>query len=152
MSACSTGRSSEGAGFRKVPRGFCLRESIRGRLEALASVFGIEVLTYAAMSNHLHLIPRNRPNVVAQRPDVVAQRPDEQVAIRWLWVFTGRRLEERLAEPLLHDVRTLANQPERLTLIRQRLSDITRFWLAAGKTGSTFRCSLRGTAGNFSAT
>ncbi|TVQ04519.1 MAG: hypothetical protein EA381_00290, partial [Planctomycetaceae bacterium] len=83
------------------------REWIRRRMEALASVFGVDVLTYAVMSNHLHLILRNRP-------DVVAQWSDEQVAIRWLRVFPGRRLEEHLAEPTQNDVQMLINQPERL--------------------------------------
>jgi hypothetical protein len=96
------------------------REWIRRRMEALASVFGIDVLTYAIMSNHLHVILRNRP-------DVVAAWPDEEVAIRWLRVFPGRRLEEHLAEPTENDVRMLAGQAERLALIRQRLSDISWF-------------------------
>jgi len=99
------------------------REWIRRRMEALASVFGIDVLTYAVMSNHIHLILRNRP-------DVVAQWSDEQVAIRWLRVFPGRRLEEHLAEPTQNDVQMLVNQPERLALIRQRLSDISWFMRA----------------------
>ena len=99
------------------------REWIRRRLEALASVFGIDVLTYAVMSNHLHLILRNRP-------DVVAQWSDEEVAIRWLRVFPGRRLEEHLAEPTDSDVKMLVAQPERLTLIRARLSDISWFMRA----------------------
>jgi REP element-mobilizing transposase RayT len=99
------------------------REWIRRRMEALASVFGIDVLTYAVMSNHLHLILRNRP-------DVVAAWSDQEVAIRWLRVFPGRRLEEHLAEPTDNDVQMLVNQPERLALIRQRLSDISWFMRA----------------------
>jgi hypothetical protein len=99
------------------------REWIRRRMEALASVFGIDVLTYAIMSNHLHVILRNRP-------DVVAAWPDEEVAIRWLRVFPGRRLEEHLAEPTENDVKMLAGQAERLALIRQRLSDISWFMRA----------------------
>ena len=59
------------------------KEWIRRRMEALASVFGIDVLSYAIMSNHLHLILRNRP-------DVVAAWSDQQVALRWLKVFPGR--------------------------------------------------------------
>ena len=47
------------------------------------------------MSNHLHQILRNRP-------DVCARWSDEEVAIRWLRVFPGRRLEEHLAEPTDH--------------------------------------------------
>jgi hypothetical protein len=84
-------------------------------MEALASVFGIDVLTHAVMSNHLHVILRNRP-------DIVTACSDEEVAIRWLRVFPGRRLEEHLAEPTENDVKTLVNQPERLTLVRERLS------------------------------
>lgn len=99
------------------------REWIRRRLEALASVFGIDVLTYAIMSNHMHLILRNRP-------DVVAKWTDQEVAIRWLRVFPGRRLEEHLAEPTESDVQMLVNQPERLAVIRERLSDISWFMRA----------------------
>lgn len=99
------------------------KEWIRRRLEALASVFGIDVLTYAIMSNHLHVILRNRP-------DVVAAWSDEEVAIRWLRVFPGRRLEEQLAEPTQSDVQMLVGQPERLATIRQRLSDISWFMRA----------------------
>lgn len=99
------------------------REWIRRRMEALASVFAVDVLTYAVMSNHLHLILRNRP-------DVVEQWSDEQVAIRWLRIFPGRRLEEHLAQPTQNDVQMLVNQPERLALIRQRMSDISWFMRA----------------------
>jgi REP element-mobilizing transposase RayT len=89
----------------------------------LASVFGIDVLTYAIMSNHIHLILRNRP-------DVVAQWSDEEVAIRWLRVFPGKRLDEHLAEPTENDVQTLVNDSERLTQVRQRLADISWFMRA----------------------
>jgi REP element-mobilizing transposase RayT len=99
------------------------REWIRRRMEALASVFAIDVLTYAIMSNHMHLILRNRP-------DVVAKWTDQEVAIRWLRVFPGRRLEEHLAEPTESDVQMLLNQPERLAVIRLRLSDISWFMRA----------------------
>jgi len=99
------------------------REWIRRRMEALASVFGIDVLTYAIMSNHVHLILRNRP-------DAVAVWSDQEVAIRWLRVFPGRRLEEHLAEPTENDVNMLVNQPERLLVIRERLSDVSWFMRA----------------------
>jgi REP element-mobilizing transposase RayT len=99
------------------------REWIRRRLEALASVLGIDVLTYAIMSNHLHVILRNRP-------DVVAGWSDEEVALRWLRVFPGRRLDEQLAEPTESDVQRLVGEPKRIALIRQRLSDISWFMRA----------------------
>ena len=79
------------------------REWIRRRMEALASVFGIDVLTYAIMSNHIHVILRSRH-------DVVAEWSDEEVAIRWLRVFPGRRIEEHLGEPTEHDVENACRQ------------------------------------------
>jgi len=39
------------------------REWIRRWMESLVSVFAIDVLTFAIMSNHMHLILRNRPDV-----------------------------------------------------------------------------------------
>ncbi len=99
------------------------REWIRRRLELLASVFGIDVLAYAILSNHLHVVTRTRP-------DVVASWSDREVAIRWLRVFPGRRLDEQLAEPTSNDVDTLVNDKERLALIRSRLSDLSWFMRA----------------------
>ena len=99
------------------------REWIRRRMEALASVFAVDVLSYAVMSNHIHQILRNRP-------DVCAQWSDEEVAIRWLRVFPGRRLEEHLAEPTENDVQTLCRDKERLAEVRSRLSDISWFMRA----------------------
>ena len=99
------------------------REWIRRRMEALASVFAVDVLTYAVLSNHIHLILRNRP-------DVVAAWSDEETALRWLRVFPGRRLDEQLAEPTENDVRTLANNTARMAEIRTRLSDISWFMRA----------------------
>ncbi|MEM6468534.1 MAG: hypothetical protein AAF802_03115 [Planctomycetota bacterium] len=99
------------------------KEWIRRRMEALASVFAVDVLSYAIMSNHMHQILRNRP-------DVAEQWSDEEVAIRWLRVFPGRRLEEHLAEPTENDVKTLCRDKERLSEIRRRISDISWFMRA----------------------
>lgn len=99
------------------------REWIRRRMEALASCFGIDVLTYAILSNHMHVILRNRP-------DVVATWSDEEVALRWLRVFPGRRLDEQLAEPTESDVKMLAGSAGRIKEIRSRLCDISWFMRA----------------------
>ncbi|MCG8652004.1 MAG: hypothetical protein MI861_19340 [Pirellulales bacterium] len=99
------------------------REWIRRRMEALASVFAIDVLSYAVLSNHLHLILRNRP-------DVVGQWSDEEVALRWLKVFPGRRLEEHLAEPTASDVQRLVRDTKKLAVVRRRLADISWFMRA----------------------
>ena len=41
------------------------KQWIRERLEFLASIFAIDLLTYTVLSNHLHLVMRSRPDVVA---------------------------------------------------------------------------------------
>lgn len=100
------------------------REWIRRRLEILASVFGVDVLSYAILSNHMHLILRNRP-------DVVATWTDRQVAERWLKLFPGRRLDEHLGQPTENDIATLQRDKDRLEIIRTRLSDISWFMRSA---------------------
>jgi REP element-mobilizing transposase RayT len=99
------------------------KEWIRQRIEKLASVFGIDVLTYAILSNHLHVVLRSRP-------DVVAAWSDRQVALRWLQIFPGKRIEEQLGDPTTADVDSLANDPERMAVIRLRLSDVSWFMKA----------------------
>ncbi len=96
------------------------REWIRRRLEILAAVFGVDVLTYAILSNHMHLILRNRP-------DVVKTWSDRDVAERWLKVFPGRRLDEHLGQPTQNDIQTLVRNKKRLATVRLRLSDISWF-------------------------
>ncbi|WP_372718531.1 transposase [Novipirellula sp.] len=99
------------------------REWIRRRLESLASVYSVDVLTYSIMSSHVHVILRNRPDVLAKWSDI-------EVARRWLKVFPGHRLEEHLAEPTENDVQTLVRDTQRLKTIRQRLADISWFMRA----------------------
>ena len=92
-------------------------------MERLASVFGLDVLTYAIMSNHLHIVARTRP-------DVVREWSDKEVALRWLRIFPGQRIDEHLANPTTNAVDTLANNTERIALIRLRLSDPSWFMKA----------------------
>jgi REP element-mobilizing transposase RayT len=99
------------------------KEWIRQRIEKLASVFGIDVLTYAIMSNHLHVVLRNRP-------DVVETWSDKQIALRWLQIFPGKRIDEHLGDPTTNDVDSLARDEKRLKIVRERLSDISWFMRA----------------------
>ena len=57
---------------------------MRDRLEQLAAAFAIDVLDYAVMSNHFHVVLRNRP-------DIVARWSDLEVARRWWMLFPGRK-------------------------------------------------------------
>ena len=99
------------------------REWMCRRMEALASVFAVDVLAYAVLNNHLHQILRNRP-------DVVAAWSDQEVALRWLKVFPGRRIEEHLAEPTVNDVQMLVRDAQKLAEVRRRLSDLSWFMRA----------------------
>lgn len=102
------------------------RDWIRRRLELLAAVFGVDVLTYAIMSNHIHLILRSRP-------DVVATWSDREVAGRWLRLFPGKRLDEHLGQPTENDIDALARNKKRLKIIRLRLSDLSWFMRAVSE-------------------
>ena len=99
------------------------REWIRTRMERLASVFGIDVLTYAILSNHMHLVARTRP-------DVILEWSDKEVALRWLRIFPGKRIDEHLADPTTNSVDALANDSKRIKLIRERLSNPSWFMKA----------------------
>ena len=101
----------------------CRKEWIRRRLEALVSTWSMDVLTYAIMSNHIHVILRNRA-------DVVATWSDEEAATRWLKVFPGRRIEEQLAAPAEYDDKAMVNDAEKMKEIRERLSGISWFMRA----------------------
>jgi len=92
-------------------------------MERLASVFGLDVLTYAILSNHLHIVVRTRP-------DVIAGWSDSDAVLRWLRVFPGRRIDEQLADPTTTDVEALANNAERIQEIRVRLSNPSWFMKA----------------------
>jgi REP element-mobilizing transposase RayT len=82
----------------------------------LASVFGIDVLTYAILSNHMHVILRTRP-------DVVREWSDEEVARRWLSIFPGQRVDEFLGQPTQSSLDALVRDRGRMAEVRERLSN-----------------------------
>ena len=47
---------------------------IEDELRRLASLFGIDLLTFAIMSNHFHLVLRSRPDVVREWTDEEIER------------------------------------------------------------------------------
>lgn len=98
------------------------REWIRDRLEFLAGVFGVDCLTYTVLSNHLHVVLRSRP-------DVVATWSDEQVARRWLKLFPKRREKDGSPSlPSKPEIDMITAQPESIAEKRRRLSDIS-WWM-----------------------
>ena len=58
------------------------RTWIEERIHFLAGSFAVSVYSYAVMSNHTHI-------VLSVDPEAVADWIDEQVADRWLRVFSG---------------------------------------------------------------
>ena len=92
------------------------------RLQLHAQNFGIDLLSYAIMSNHFHLILRSRP-------DVVATWDDTEVARRWLMLCPVRKDGNGMAEePNEFELNSIRNDAERLAEIRTRLSDIS-WWM-----------------------
>jgi REP element-mobilizing transposase RayT len=91
------------------------------RLRHLAGIFGVEVCGYAIMSNHVHLVLRNRP-------DRVEQWSDAEVALRWRKLFPQRDdLTRELAEPDEHDLAMLLSNADRFATLRGRLSSLSWF-------------------------
>lgn len=97
------------------------KQWLERRFQFLASLFGIDILGFAILSNHFHLILRNRP-------DVVATWNDRDVACRWLRLCPYRKKADGTAEePSEAEIGTIVNVPQRLAEIRTRLSHIS--WL-----------------------
>jgi hypothetical protein len=94
---------------------------LEGRLEFLAAHFGIDVIGFAIMSNHFHLVLRSRP-------DVVEAWSDAEVARRWMMLCPQRKSAEgEPLEPSRAELDAIVNDPDLLASIRLRLSDIS--WL-----------------------
>ena len=98
------------------------KQWIRERLEFLASIFGIDLLTYTVMSNHLHLVLRSRP-------DVVAAWSNQEVVARYWRLHPQRKNEDgSAADPTDAELNIWLNDAVGMKQIRQRLSDIS-WWM-----------------------
>ncbi|MEJ7593131.1 MAG: hypothetical protein WKF77_16420 [Planctomycetaceae bacterium] len=106
----------------KTGRDFSHRkEWIRDRLEVLAGIFAIDVMGFAVLSNHLHLVARTRP-------DVVTSWSDDEVALRWWNLFPQRRLKDGSpAEPSVFELNHIRNDASGLKEKRKRLSSVSWF-------------------------
>ena len=99
------------------------------KLKQLAANFGIDLLAFACLSNHFHLVLRSRP-------DVVATWDDTEVARRWWDLCPKRKVKQEIdgqsiwlpAEPTELDLNSIRNEPVLLAAIRLRLSDIS-WWM-----------------------
>ena len=127
------------------------RQWMRNRLEFLAGVFAMDVLGFSVMSNHLHAILRNRP-------DVVKTWTDEQVARRWWNLFPARRNQDGSpAEPADTDLKALIADAQVLAELRARLSSVSWFMrctaeVIARMANAEEECTGRFWEGRFKAT
>jgi len=97
------------------------KDWFRNRLEFLAGQFALEVAGYSVMSNHIHVVVRNRP-------DVGAEWTDEDVARRWWNVFPARKDElGQPAQPQRHELDMLMADRHRMAELRRRLADVSWF-------------------------
>jgi REP element-mobilizing transposase RayT len=97
------------------------RDWIKNRLIYLARYYGIDVLGYAIMGNHMHVILRNRP-------DVVETWSDQEVARRIWYLFPKRKDKQgQPHEPTGYELNSLCGSQKQVQEYRSRLSDIS--WL-----------------------
>ena len=98
------------------------KQWLEDRLAHFAGFFGIDLISFSILSNHFHLVLRSRP-------DVVATWDDTEVARRWLNICPLRKDAEGMPqEPTRSELDTIRNDPDRLAMIRSRLSDIS-WWM-----------------------
>ncbi|TWT66660.1 transposase [Allorhodopirellula solitaria] len=91
-------------------------------LQQFAAYFGIDLIDFAILSNHFHLILRSRP-------DVVATWTDEEVARRWLMLCAHRRKAD--GTPMLPtdpEIQSIVGCPIKREEIRHRLSSFS-WWM-----------------------
>lgn len=92
--------------------------------ELLARLFAIDIGFRTEMSNHIHIVLRNRP-------DVVERFSDEEVAHRWLQIsHLTKSKDGQLKEITAGQVALEKASPERVHVLRRRLSDPS-FFMAA---------------------
>ena len=97
------------------------KEWIRERLEELAGIFSLDILGFAVLSNHLHVVVRTRP-------DIVKAWSDDEVALRWWRLFPQRRNKNGSpAEPTEFELNAIRNDTSGLKEKRRRLKDISWF-------------------------
>ena len=95
---------------------------IEKKLELHAANFGIDLLGTAILDNHFHLVLRSRP-------DVVETWDDTEVARRWWRLCPKRKHKDGTAkDPTEAELNSIRHDPDQLTEIRRRLSDIS-WWM-----------------------
>lgn len=89
---------------------------IESRLRHLAAIYAIEVIAKAIMSNHLHTVLRNSP-------DITAKWSAEEVARRWLKLYPQGKTEQQKERARAR----LAKNKKKIKKFRKRLQNISWF-------------------------
>lgn len=96
------------------------RPWIQEQLKLLAGIFAFDFLSFAILSNHLHVVVRNRP-------DILKEWSDREVAERWWQLCPGRRdADGRPSPPTEQELKPLLKK-RRNGQLRARLGCIS--WL-----------------------
>jgi len=90
------------------------RKWVEDRLHELADIFAVAIWGYAVMSNHLHV-------VVQTLPEAVAAWSDDEIARRWMRLFSRQDVDDDMRAEVL------AGNVERIAELRTRLSDLSWF-------------------------
>jgi len=91
-------------------------------LQQFSKQFGVDLLGFSILSNHMHLILRTRP-------DVVATWSDEEVARRWMMLCPHRKnADGSPCQPTEPEIKSIAGCPVKTKEIRERLSSIS-WWM-----------------------
>jgi REP element-mobilizing transposase RayT len=101
------------------------REWVVSRLEFLAQSAAIDVISFAVMENHLHLLLRTRP-------EVVRGWTDREVALRRARMLPNRRLRRSVGtpldgEPTDEEIAAIMSSPRHLEKARADLSSLGFF-------------------------
>ena len=94
------------------------REWLYQRLKYLAGYFAIDVLAYAILSNHYHLVLRNRP-------DEVEAMDDRTVVKNWLRICpkSQKQADGTAGPPTEPEIQYELKRPGRVAELRNRLSN-----------------------------
>jgi REP element-mobilizing transposase RayT len=96
------------------------RQWIVDRIKLLCSAFSINLCAYAIMSNHYHV-------VIRVDADAVSQWSDEEVARRWLHIFTGPVLIHRYLKNVELSRGEQKCVADLIVTWRERLADLSWF-------------------------
>ena len=93
---------------------------IENRIRILSSLFGIDICSYAVMSNHIHI-------VCQLCPEQIGVLSDREIVFRWRSLYKGSLLVQKWAnnETLIEAEQNLINAA--IAEYRQRLSSISWF-------------------------